>query len=302
MSQVVSPISSASSGQPPVSLPPIVGVEVRPLRRTRKADNTPYTREKDVEAQIGELCQMSPRLRARRLEDAGSGAMAWTDARRLREETLVYFLRESVRGNDEALAGKIAEILVDRVSAHVARKIGAWRLGPGEADDCVRDLFAQMFAQLYDLEPSAEFWEVRFWLCLDRRLYNLLELKQAVRDNEIRAGDQTIGDGADDESGTIDRLIGQLTDTGASPEATAERRELLELLTENERGALYYVFVAGLPEESDDPAKQSAAKMLGVTGRSVRNYLTRAKEKISKYQSGQAGAGSTKAARKPVTA
>lgn len=264
---------------------------VRPLTRTRKADDTPYTREADVETQIAELSAQSPRIRLRRLEEAGSSEkIPWQDVRRVREETLVYFLREYVRRGDEQAAGKLGEILVDRVSAHVGRKIGAWRLSAGEADECVRDLFAQMFGNLYDLGPSAEFWEVRFWLCLDRRLYNLLELRQAVRDHEIRPGDQA-GEGSEDEGensgGTIERFLAQMIDDGASPEAAAEHHELLALFTENERLALYYCYVQGLPEESDDEEKLSAAKLLNVTGRSVRNYLTRAKEKMARWQSGQ---------------
>lgn len=263
---------------------------VRPLTRTRKSDNTRYTRESDVEKQIAELSALPPRLRLRRLDEMGSGEkMAWQDTRRLREETLVYFFRECVRRGEEQTAGKLGELLIDRVSAHVSRKIGAWRLSPDEADECVRDLFAQMFGHLYDLSETAEFWEVRFWLCLDRRLYNLLEIRQAVRDHEIRPGDQSsAGTGEDEESGgAIERFLAQMTDRNASPEASAERHELLSLFTDTERKALYFCYVEGLPEESDDPEKVSAAKLLGVTGRSVRNYLSRAKEKIARRQSGE---------------
>ena len=276
--------------------PPQAAWPVRPLTRTRKSDGTPYTREKDVEKQIADLCGLSPRVRLRRLEEAGSDALTWQDARRLREETLVYFLREMRRRGDEQAAGKIGEILVDRVSAHVNRKIGAWRLSPSEADECVRDLFAQMFGYLTNTSPDAEFWEVRFWLCLDRRLYNLLELRQAVRDHEIRPGDQAASEGEDDgdTGGTIARFLAQMADDGASPEAAAEGRELLAHFTENERNALFFVYMQGLPEESDDPDKLSAAKLLGVTGRSVRNYLSRAKEKIARWQSGDAAQTKTK--------
>ena len=263
---------------------------VRPLCRTRKSDGTPYVRESAVEAQIADLSDGLPRTRLRKLIEAGSGTVAWHDARRIREETLVYFVREYFRRGDEQAAGQLMEILIKRVSAHVDRKIGAWRLSSGEAEECAHDLFAQMMGFVLDLAPASEFWEVRFWLCLDRKLYNLLEIRQAVRDHEIRPSDRAEGGETADEDGTIGRLLGQMADDGASPEEAAERQELMALLTENERGAVYHCFVQGLPEESDDPEKLSAAKLLGVTGRSVRNYLSRAKDKIARWQAGDAAA------------
>ena len=260
---------------------------VRPLCRARKSDGSPYTREKTVEAQIAELSQIPPRLRLRKLLEAKSAAIGWKDTRRIREETLVYFIREYKAGGDEQSAGQLVEILIDRVAAHVDRKIGAWRLTFGEAEECASDLFAQMMGYVFDTSESAEFWEVRFWLCLDRKLYNLLEIRQGVRDHEVRPSDRANDSSEPDDDGTIGRILGQMTDSGASPEESAERREIMALLTENERYAVYYCLVQGLPEESDDAEKLSAARLLNVTGRSVRNYLSRAKEKIARWQAGE---------------
>ena len=86
------------------------------------------------------------------------------------------------------------------------------------------------------------------------------------------------------ESGETESLLARLTDPNPGPEALAERGAALSILTETERLAVYLKYVEGLPEESDDPERVTAAKILGVTGRSVRNYLRRAEEKLRKWR------------------
>jgi DNA-directed RNA polymerase specialized sigma24 family protein len=253
---------------------------VRPLTRTRRDDGSLYTRESDVETQVREISRLTERARRERLL---APARAWEDADRLREETVVYFIRECAAHGDDETAWKLAEMLVERVSAHVQRKLARWRLTPEDADDCVRDLFAALWDAVFDRSQTAEFWEVRFWVCLDRRLWNLIEKRQAVADTELSPGDQT-DDGVEERD--ADALFARMADTGPSPEAMAERAEALALLNENERLAVYLVYIEGLPEESEDPAKPSAAKVLGVTGRSVRNYLRRAKDKLMTWEQG----------------
>ncbi|MBC8102435.1 MAG: sigma-70 family RNA polymerase sigma factor [Cytophagales bacterium] len=250
--------------------------EIRPLARTRKDNGAAYVREADVALQIQELSLAAERNRRARLTQTGDRG----SPDRLREETLVYFLREYDRRGDEETAWRIAELLIDRVSGHVARKLARWRLTPDEADDCARDLFAALCEALFSREAAAEFWEVRFWVCLDRRLWNLIEKRQAVRDNEQRPGDAFLEDAGGESVSEEASVLGRLADSGPSPETLAEHQEALALLTENERLAVFLCHVEGMPEESDDPERLTAAKILGVTGRSVRNYLRRAEAKL----------------------
>ena len=253
---------------------------VRPLTRTRRDNGLLYTREAAVETQVQALSHLPTKQRRERLLMTGLG---WHDTQRLREETLVYFAREFAAYGDEATAWRIVEVLIERTAAHVQRKLSRWRLTPDDTDDCVRDLYAALCDALFDRSVTAEFWEVRFWVCLDRRLWNLVEKRQAVADSEVGPGDLTQTE--DNDSG-LDALFGRIADTGPSPEALTEYKEALSLLNENERTALYLVYIEGLPEESEDPNRLSAAKVLGVTGRSVRNYLRKAKEKLLVWKRG----------------
>ena len=250
---------------------------VRPLTRTRRDSGAAYVRESEVEAQVRQLSALPARLRRERLLSAA----AWGDSRRAREETLVYFLREYEGRGDSETAWQIAETLSNRVAAHIQRALRRWRLTPEDERDCTQDLYAALWTALFSRDTAGEFWEVRFWVCLDRRLWNLIEKRQATVDAEIRPGDQKNGG---EEETDLDRLLAQINDSDASPEAITLRRDALKTLNENERRALYLVYIAGLPEESEDPNRPSAAKSLGVTGRSIRNYLKRAKEKLISWE------------------
>lgn len=256
---------------------------VRPLTRTRR-DGKHYTREADVDAEIRALSALSERARKARLletsETTGDRQQAQKDwLARVREETLVYFVREYTRQGDTETAWAIADLLTQRTDAHIARKLGRWRLTPDEAEDCAHDLAAVVFEALFSNDAAQEFWEVRFWVCLDRRLYNLLEKRQGVSDSEVSSADATDADGEPAE----ERLT-RMADGAATPDVLAEYKEALTLLTKNERDALFLCYIEGLPEESEDKNKLSAAKVLNVTGRSVRNYLRRAKEKLRNWE------------------
>jgi DNA-directed RNA polymerase specialized sigma24 family protein len=256
---------------------------VRPLRRTRRSDGSRYTREPRVEAQVRALASLPEVARRRRLvseaDDVENGAAEFEG--RTREETLVYFLREYLRRGDEDAAWRIAERLTERVSGHIRRELARWRLGPDEADECARDLFACVFEALFDDGEAAEFWEVRFWVCLDRRLWNLAEKRQQALDVE-RSGSATPDDA--ESGGEQADPLALLADTRPGPEALAEHADALAVLAENERVALFLRYVEGWPEESADPDQPSIARALGVTGRSVRNYLRRAEAKLRAWQ------------------
>ena len=72
----------------------------RPLTRTRKDDGAAYRREPSVEAEIEKLCALKPRMRQASLVRSGEG--------RVKEETLVWAIRECVREGDVETAWTLA--------------------------------------------------------------------------------------------------------------------------------------------------------------------------------------------------
>lgn len=241
---------------------------VRRLTRRRK-DGTLYVREPRVDAQMRTLCALAEPTRRARLV-----CLDRDDADFVAEETVVCCLREYARRGDDGFAWHLADILAQRVAGHVRRELARWRLTPEDADDCIRDLFALLFDAVFDTSETGEFWEVRFWVCLDRKLWNLAEKRQ--REVDAFLADRTADDGEERD----DLLTRQADTTTIAPDALAEHKAAWATLAENERMALFLRHIEGLPEESEDPATPSIARALGVTGRSVRNYLRRAESKL----------------------
>ena len=119
---------------------------------------------------------------------------------------------------------------------------------------------------------------MRFWVCLDRRLWNLIEKRQ-TRADSVQAESGESEDGEEREA-----LFSRIADTAPGPETLMQHQGAVARLTDNERMAVYLKFIEGLPEESDDPERVTVSKLLGVTGRSVRNYLRRAEAKLREWE------------------
>ena len=58
----------------------------------------------------------------------------------------------------------------------------------------------------------------------------------------------------------------------------------IEALPADERGAVILVHVLGYKEESEDPEEETAATRCNCTGRTIRNRLTRAAAKLSRFK------------------
>lgn len=72
-----------------------------------------------------------------------------------------------------------------------------------------------------------------------------------------------------------------------TPEDTTFRVELMAAINElppDEREAVILCHVQGYAEESDDPSKRTAATICKVSGRTIRNRLKRAAEKLSRFK------------------
>ncbi len=284
----------ATPPPPARAIPPgsVSWQHIRPLTRARKDSGEPYTREPTVTAQITRLCAMTDAARRAALTATYDGK----DPLRPKEETLVYFAREYDRrggmahtasggtgrsvanSGDKNAAWELLETLIDRIPGHVARELAKWRLPESEKDECIEVLTVEMYEAVLSHEPAQEFWEVRFWVCLDRRIHAHAEKLQRVRDREVRPADDfgTEEDGAHGAEG----VFATLADPHASPETLALRKDLQRRLSETEWQAVFLKYIEKMPEESGDADKVTISKILGVTGRSVRNYLRRAEKKL----------------------
>ncbi len=85
-----------------------------------------------------------------------------------------------------------------------------------------------------------------------------------------------------------DKSIESLPNTVMRKSATQENhlllKQILDTLPPEERRAIVLCKIMGYAEESDDPSKQTAAKICGVTGRTIRNRIARATSRLAKWE------------------
>jgi DNA-directed RNA polymerase specialized sigma24 family protein len=209
---------------------------------------------------------------------------------RVREEALVAVCRLLAgRGQTDA-AWRIALILAARVKHRIAHALRFWRLDQPDsvARDVADEVITALYAAVFDDGPKSRFWEIRFWVAFDRRLLTAIRTKRMEVDRTLDlvfAGDDADDDG--DEAalviapGVAEERAGSLSD----PLMNALVVEALATLPERARTAYILKYAVGMPEDSsraDGPL--TIASVLGVTGRSVRNYLRRAELAIERWR------------------
>jgi DNA-directed RNA polymerase specialized sigma24 family protein len=98
------------------------------------------------------------------------------------------------------------------------------------------------------------------------------------------------GEAAVVEQALDNEVLARLSDlqgAAANPEDRLFRKQVIAAiiaLPPDERKAVVLCHYYGFKEESEDPTEQTAATLCGVTGRTIRNRLTRALVKLSKLK------------------
>jgi RNA polymerase sigma factor (sigma-70 family) len=193
-------------------------------------------------------------------------------------ETLVCMARERFGSGDDDVAWMIASELIDRNAATIFRNVRCWHLPPQHEEDCIRDIQMEALQSIRSREQNAEFWTVRFGLCLKRLTLNVIDRYAHIAAVE-RASDR-------DEAHDSSRLESIEPPAGAerlNAQERAEAREALALLAPDQRMA----FVLYHYEQWD---QREIAERLGKTDRTVRNLLRSAEETLESWRAGNAPA------------
>jgi RNA polymerase sigma factor (sigma-70 family) len=177
-----------------------------------------------------------------------------------------------LRQGDTDSAWRIVEILSDRATRFIVRHVAAWHILPQHREDCIQDVQDLLLLDLVDTGSKAEFWEVRFWLCLKRRLINSVQKYRRIADIERYPNDF-----ADEGEATEDPLAKIADSKTLPPQSHVEIAEALALLKEQERVAFVLTHLQGW-------SQQEIAECLQVSDRTVRNLLTRAEQKLAQWR------------------
>jgi hypothetical protein len=240
---------------------------VRPLtKRTGSGDR--YTRPADIEAAIDAALALDwPALHRRTcVRDRRSPEY-------LPSECLVHLIRKAHRDHDDTIRDQLLAILLGRCEATLAATLPDGRV-PNAA--YVRDEVLGRLGELF-AEDGTDYFEVRFNAAF-----------AALRTDLVRAEVRVLRRASpvpDDEA------IARRPDAVLHSPATSEHGLFLtqlchaiQTLPLEERDAVILCHIMGYAEEADDPAKRTAATICGVTGRTIRNRLTRAAAKLSRFK------------------
>jgi DNA-directed RNA polymerase specialized sigma24 family protein len=183
----------------------------------------------------------------------------------LAAETLVYCLRQFLGRGDRASARRVAELLLPRCARTVNKQARNWfsQLAQDQ-EDMRQEVHCQLWQELCDARER--YWEARFYHALKclgfdvaRRLARTGEREQPWPSYVDEEGDLVDVDFEDPD----------LVD----PDERVFLAQALGRLGEPLRTAIYLRYVEEWPIHSQNPAALTISSVLGVTDRTVRNYI-----------------------------
>ena len=246
-----------------------------------------YTRPFAVEAQIDEaICLSRSDLRTRLLI-ADRNAPGY-----LRSECLVHLVREGRRSDDQQLISAVLPVLLGRCEANLLVKVpdGGMPDAAGLRQEILEDL-----ADLFVTDGTGDFPnELDFYECRFNKAFRALRIDAVRRDIRRRKRSITVVDLPPCEAAsgpdTHEDAIARVSDAFKIPptqEWDVLREPLvnaIEALPADERDAVILVHFFRYKEESEDPEEETAATRCNCTGRTIRNRLTRAAAKLSRFK------------------
>jgi hypothetical protein len=258
----------------------------RPLTKT-ESDGALYARPSGVEAQINEAVQLSlPDLRGRLLITDRN------DAGYLRHECLVHLVRQGRRSDDQALMSAALPVLLGRCEANLLVKVPDG--GMPDAASLRQDILDEL-TELFVVDGSGNRSdELDFYECKFNKAFRALRIDAVRREARRRKRGIDVADLPSSEamgepdayedafarvSETFKVLPTQGWDAFREPFVKA-----IEALPPDEHEAVILVHVLGYKEESEDPDEETAATRCNCTGRTIRNRLTRAAAKLSRFK------------------
>jgi RNA polymerase sigma factor (sigma-70 family) len=236
------------------------GTDLRPLSRG-------YARETAVIADIRELAALPPREFWRRSAITDYEAPGCP-----RLESLVYWVRAFVQRGDLDSAWRMMDALKRRIDRAVTQYMGrVYGLSRDQREEMADTLVTAFYEEWLSDAPAHEFWEIRFQVCLKRRLMDAVDRHRRTAQREV------VLTPPDEEENPSDPLEQRPDLSVMDSETAAIVRAALDSLPEPLR-AVFYLY------HHDEWTEEDIAGYLGVTSRTVRNYLTRAREMLQVWR------------------
>lgn len=247
----------------------------------RNRDGQLYQREAAVEAQLAAAEDLAPEALIEQARGRDPAAPYY-----LREEALVYLLRESARRGEAALASALCEALLARCAGYINGKLGA--LGAEARDEAFAEVVAALCGYILDFDSDrGDFLQVRFWVVLERLVVSAFgrqvkELARAARQAPLTAL-PGVADGNDGE-----RHVAAPSEVAAAPGLPMDQallyREALATLREPHRTAFVLRHYEGWPIEDGDPTVPTISRYFDKTPRTIRNWMAAAEQTLAVWR------------------
>ncbi len=249
----------------------------RPLRKVSKKGHV-YTRPGSVETNIdGALGDDLPTLKRRlAVKDRYSPDY-------LTSECLVHLIRESQTNGDLEKGNLLIPVLLIRCEAILNSKIDATTIpNATQLREDILGEFAVMLA--YDDTEEAR-QELDFYECAFNSAFRTLRIDMVRREHEQSKRFRALQVRSPNYDEDGQELFSDGEGPGVVPTDTQDFDVddlLLESLLDNERKAFVLHYIMGHEIESIDGTELTVAKICNVEGRTVRNWLRKAKQTLAK--------------------
>ncbi len=198
----------------------------------------------------------------------------------LRDETLVYLIRERRRGQDWATAEQLARVLIERCRRVLLGTLHSLPLDV--RDEAIRTVLQQLFARITDLDDDrGDFYQVRFALGIKRLGTSAFRQCVLTLARDRLREQQNAGPG-DSRDASFDPY--------QWPEDAVDlqdaRKGLEAIKDERHREAFLLHKVHDIPIESDDPEMATISRRFGVSPRTINNWLSQADADLARWRKG----------------
>ena len=256
----------------------------RPLSRKNERGEL-YARPPGVEAKIdgAPAEDLAALVRCARAKDAASADF-------LPSECLVHLIREAIRSGDERTANALMPPLLNRCEATLRKMVpdNAMRNAEGVRQEILSS-FAVKFAEdgTEGHEDELDYFECRFNRAFRTLRIDHVRAEVSRRRELTDLPEPTRKDGEFSPDEEVLSRMSRAARINAGQENRIYLPQVLRAvnaLPPDQRRAVILCRILGYEEESTDACKRTAAKICGVSGRTIRNRLSRADQQLRKFR------------------
>lgn len=258
-------------------------MNVQPLTR-KNSEGEVYERTEEVERQISAALTMEPGPLIARAQVRDYKAHGY-----LREECLVYMVREYLRRGKMWVVKRLLQILVSRSVKFVNKKLQA--LDPQDVDDAFNTVFKKLCDQVRALDSDrGDFLQVRFWVVLGQLATStfsehLEEVNRVKSQSPISSLPGYESESEDELESRTATSSGNEQDPSISVEDLVLSREALRSIKNPyHRAAFVLHFYSDWKIESKNADEPTISKYFGRTPRAINNWLRAAEEDLKRWR------------------